>query len=88
LTTQTREAALLDRFDGCIRETIPVVGEFILPKHLKDMGKDWDTFEMDDIEPLIEKVVRAVRFCAGEDKARELKGKFNKIARDMNGGGA
>lgn len=79
---------MLDRFDGCIRQHIPVVGEFILPKHLKDLGKDRDTFTMDDMDRLMEKVLRAVEFCAGADKARELRSEFRRIIKDQNGGGA
>ena len=83
----TPELQLLDRFDGCIRESIPVVGEFILPKHLKDLGKDRETFTMDDVDELTEKVLRAVEFCAGADMAKEIQGRFRKIVKEENGGG-
>ena len=57
-----------------------MVGEFILPKHLKDLNVDWDTFTMDDVKPLIQKIVKAVKFCAGPEKAEEMERKFKKIA--------
>ena len=63
------ESKLLNRFDECIRESIPVVGEFILDKHLNDMGLGRDDFTLDDAGPLMEKVIKAVEFCAGADKA-------------------
>lgn len=81
-----KEEQILDRFDHAIRDSIPVVGEFILPKHLKDMGKDRETFAMSDVELLTEKVVRAVNFCAGEEKAREVRGKLRRIVSEARDG--
>ena len=78
----TPESRILELFDGCIRSSIPVVGEFILPKHLKDMGKSPETFTLDDVDPLMERVLHAVEFCAGTDKSKELKTEFQKIVRN------
>ena len=81
------DAHILDRFDEYLRECIPVVGQYILPKHLKDMGKDRGNFTRDDVEPLIGRVVSAVGFCAGPEKAKELRTQFRRIAREAQEGG-